>query len=589
MAPLTRSRPSTKKGAPLLGVLAIFVMCAASFYAGIFVGVHMDKSSSSSSSSKVVADSNNCWTADDPRLAKFVKEKVDAKLQQQEEIKKDLMTDNGETLRIPQSSMGRVINGMGRVDRDAFANRFDTGVPLDPSGRGNQDVLILYSGVAAMPQNQYAKQQITSGHEIPLLNSVEEATENCDNLHIVLTHQDRTRQCVALMGQYESFHIQKYMRLPEEKGGIDPNLPLRIVNRGAQSSGRKSTQPPTREQTLEHWSVLATYLRTFSEVLAKLEPYAKKVATKNTVIVMVCNLGQSELLMNFACNARVKGLDVSNVLVFATDIETKELAESIGLTAFFDETNFGRMPKQAAKRYADKNFMAMMGAKVYCVQMVSMLGYDVLFQDVDVVWYKNPLTWFHDESNPDYNFDVYFQDDGNHALYYAPYSANTGFYYVRHNDKTQYFFNSLLMAGDLILSTHSHQIALIALLNEHASMYNLKVKILERNTEEFPGGYTFHRKKDFMMDLFAGDVKPYIFHMSWTLNKDNKMYYFRQMGEWYLNEECVSKPLSKIEGGTMDGCCAAEPVISCHYRDKPSKIPCKDSPAIDGNRPSWWK
>lgn len=97
-----------------------------------------------------------------------------------------------------------------------------------------------------------------------------------------------------------------------------------------------------------------------------------------------------------------------------------------------------------------------MAAKVYCVQMNSMLGYDLLFQDVDVVWYRNPLTCFHDTTNPHYGFDAYFQDDGNHALSNAPFSANTGFYYVRNNERTQYFFNSLLMAGDLILSTKSH-------------------------------------------------------------------------------------------------------------------------------------
>ena len=102
--------------------------------------------------------------------------------------------------------------------------------------------------------------------------------------------------------------------------------------------------------------------------------------------------------------------------------------------------------------------------------MTMLLDYDVLFQDVDVVWYKNPLEFFHDNSTSMYDFDIYFQDDGSRGLFYAPYSANTGFYYIRNNDKTRYFFNSLLLAGDLIVSTHSHQIALVSLLNEHASL-----------------------------------------------------------------------------------------------------------------------
>ena len=36
--------------------------------------------------------------------------------------------------------------------------------------------------------------------------------------------------------------------------------------------------------------------------------------------------------------------------------------------------------------------------QVLCVQMVGLLGVDILFQDVDIVWYRNPLEYFHDES-----------------------------------------------------------------------------------------------------------------------------------------------------------------------------------------------
>ena len=52
------------------------------------------------------------------------------------------------------------------------------------------------------------------------------------------------------------------------------------------------------------------------------------------------------------------------------------------------------MPKEAAREYGDDTFRTMMFAKVYCVHMVSVLGHDLLFQDVDVVWYQNPLSFF---------------------------------------------------------------------------------------------------------------------------------------------------------------------------------------------------
>jgi len=54
----------------------------------------------------------------------------------------------------------------------------------------------------------------------------------------------------------------------------------------------------------------------------------------------------------------------------------------------------------------------MMLAKVYCVHMVTWLGYDVLFQDVDVIWYKDPLPYFHANDDPSVSgFDIFFQDE----------------------------------------------------------------------------------------------------------------------------------------------------------------------------------
>ena len=236
----------------------------------------------------------------------------------------------------------------------------------------------------------------------------------------------------------------------------------------------------------------------------------------------------------------------------------------------------------------------MMMAKVYCVQMTMMLGYDVLFSDVDMIWMKDPLEYFHDTSSPIYDFDIYFQDDGSRGLFYAPYSANTGFYYIRQNDKTLHFFNSFLLSGDVILSTHSHQIALVGLLSEHASYYGLKVKVISRESLDFPGGFNFHSRKEYMKDFIAGKIEPYIFHMSWTKNKDNKKKFFEQLGGWYLKDACSNKPASDIVAGDtssgrlIEPCCAADPLFKCHYRDKPSIKPCKDSPPIDKGKPSFW-
>lgn len=144
-----------------------------------------------------------------------------------------------------------------------------------------------------------------------------------------------------------------------------------------------------------------------------------------------------------------------------------------------------------------------------------------------------------------------------------------------------FFFGVLLRMGDLIASTKSHQAALTALLNEFASWKGLRVKTWRMGDgNPFPGGVEYHRHKDYMKSLFAGEIDPYIFHMSWTTNKDNKKLYLEQMGEWYVQEDTSTcSPLD---------CCLPKPNITCHYRDKPSKIPCKSSPNIDKKGRSFW-
>ena len=278
-------------------------------------------------------------------------------------------------------------------------------------------------------------------------------------------------------------------------------------------------------------------------------------------------------------------------------------------------------------RYLDATFTSMMYAKVVTVQLINYMGYDCLFQDVDMHWYKNPLEAFHNKTSPLYDFDILFQDDGARSLRYAPYCANSGFYFVRYNDRTRYLFVSLLLHSDMIVAHGSHQQVLVSLLTEHASLTGLKVKVLGH--DGYPGGWDYHRHSrwEYLRKLPSGETIGEIFHMSWTENKDNKILFMKQMGMWYLNEDCNSKKLDEIlslRGGTeitrrlqeetgdlgdvtdqaavvnaefsvvnkmdvFNMCCSVEPLISCHYRDKPSVIDCSSSPPIDKGGVTFWK
>jgi hypothetical protein len=477
---------------------------------------------------------------------------------------------------------------------------YDFGVPINQDSEG-MDALILYNKLSALPSDNSiaeAARYTDPTKPLPLLSATT-ATENCDTMNVVLMNNPgNTRQCFALVGgQYQSYHIQRWIRRHDTVygvGAIDSKMPLILSSKSWYENGKMTFVPPEDYQVKQHQERLLTYLTEAPSIKERLRQILEKMNQK-TVVVLTCNLGQSELLLNFACSARARGFDLSNVLVFPTDEETKELAEGIGLEVFYEEKLMASIPKQESYMYGDDVFASIMFAKVLCVQLVNELGYDLLFQDVDLVWFKSPLDFFHDPSLP--IFDMYFQDDGNRQERFAPYSANSGFYFVRSNPKTRHFFRQFLYSSDLISAWYSHQAVLIALLGEHSSVMGLTVKVYPKEMEEFAGGVPFHRldKKEIMKKIIVGNSKAYIFHMSWTDNKANKKKFFQQMGEWYLNDKCVDgKDLHEISGGNSEfgvlsnHCCSAQPIITCFYQDKPSKIPCPDSPFIDKKGKSWW-
>ena len=161
-------------------------------------------------------------------------------------------------------------------------------------------------------------------------------------------------------------------------------------------------------------------------------------------------------------------------------------------------------------------------------------------------------------------------------------STYAGFYFVRNNAKTQFFFGMLLRMGDVMQRSKSHQSVLNDLIQHFASWKGLRVKTFPKDGL-FPGGAEFHNNKSYMRELVLEKSKEYyIFHMSWTENKENKKKFLEQLGEWYTVEDTDDVLCSGID------CCLSTPNITCHYNDKPSKIPCNFSPSIDKNREPFW-
>jgi len=108
-----------------------------------------------------------------------------------------------------------------------------------------------------------------------------------------------------------------------------------------------------------------------------------------------------------------------------------------------------------------------------------------------------------------------------------------------------------------------------------------------------------------MKQMIKGGKKMALsFHMNWNDNKVHKREFLEQMGDWYIRDVCAGeKTVASIlaasdatdasSTGRVDltaACCVAgRPIPKCHYRDKPSIVPCRDKPPFQGDKAkSFW-
>lgn len=235
--------------------------------------------------------------------------------------------------RLPPA-FGNLFVGMSRVDRDEFIHMFDVGVPFQQSEYGNKEVLILHSP-SSLPVGYDDWNATSSADPFPVLSTAQ-ATKTCLTMKVIL-ESPQENHCLAIVGQHESHIMHKWMRIAEGNAVASLKTPWRMVSRSNQRDNW-SVEYPTGAGMKESFDFISNYAAGMEASLNVLRPLAARVGEKNnTIIVMVCNYGQVELLINFVCSARSRGLDTSQILLFATDSETQVVAQNMGIAAFYDD------------------------------------------------------------------------------------------------------------------------------------------------------------------------------------------------------------------------------------------------------------
>lgn len=234
-------------------------------------------------------------------------------------------------------SLNHFLSGAVAVNRKNLFDTFDFGVPISDNAE-SQSSLILYDSRRSLPRG-HSDAAISNG-EIPEMDA-QDATANCDAMNVLFVKTPPgLRQCVALVGgQYQGYHVQKWMRVAGEgaQGKVMTSEPLHQVSIMVSSKGYDELTMPKEWHLKLHREIMLTYLDHLEEMQKQLKETLQKIAIDNTVIVLTVNKGQSELLMNWVCSSRSRGFDLKNALVFPTDQFSKDIAEGLGLATFYHE------------------------------------------------------------------------------------------------------------------------------------------------------------------------------------------------------------------------------------------------------------
>ena len=280
-------------------------------------------------------------------LLESIKESNDNKKQQQIPPKTEpwsSTTKNERPQLFNQNQIGGMVAGMAVTSKAKFSEWIDLGVPLDPIVSGSSHVLMLYSSESAITTQVKKKLKDDGPHMIPDV-SIDEALGSCSTLHVwSLDQGNPNKTCWALVPQFGSYHVQTWRRMnPRNVGSARQTLndqePLRLAPRNMNDQGLEVYSIPQSQKTNIANDLYMRYFSSLEQVdrdLKDLIHNSVKPFQNSTIVVMVCNEGQADLLLNFACTATSRGLDLSSILVFATDEATLKLCQSLGLAAFHD-------------------------------------------------------------------------------------------------------------------------------------------------------------------------------------------------------------------------------------------------------------
>jgi hypothetical protein len=245
--------------------------------------------------------------------------------------------------------------------------------------------------------------------------------------------------------------------------------------------------------------------------------------TTGVLTAMTCDHRFALLLENWAASCDRAGIDCrESTVVFPTDPRAHAHVETLGFVSYFDAESRCLSAMTDSAIYGDHAWTAHMFHQNWVIANLLELPADVLFQDVDLIWRKDPRPFLVEQANA--GADIQAMYDGPNSRF-QPLYANSGFMYLRNSNRVRSFWAEVYARHEMVAYYHSQQQPLNVLLATYAHR-GLDVRILDE--ERFANGHRYCGGRTPPPD-------PWVVHNSWTADLAEKRRRYEANDLWFLD------------------------------------------------------
>ncbi|MCO5558361.1 hypothetical protein L7F22_011942 [Adiantum nelumboides] len=266
------------------------------------------------------------------------------------------------------------------------------------------------------------------------------------------------------------------------------------------------------------------------------------VADENKVVVMVGGTSNyKEMLLSFIC--RAQSLGIHNVLIAAFDEGLYEYAYLQGLPVYLESPSDeykSVIGNDGSCVFASECFKRVTKLKSMSVLKVLKRGYSVLWSDMDIAWFENPLPQLLALGA---SYSLVIQSDKPNETHAENMGANSGFYLARSEEKTIRAFEAIVQHARKSQATEQPSFYIILCGQKAESRVGRRECVIRQSGlhtvfldhEHYPNGHVFGHWHSSNATEACKKKGCVLLHNNFIKGKVKKLTRFVKQGLWFYD------------------------------------------------------